>query len=125
MTNSMLLGIYRFMIPIPRLIWKGQLPGKAKQLTADLIFMTEHHHMVRNYVVRELPREGKKLSPESIAQNVNLPVTKVNAILDDLEEHKIFLFRDEQGNVSWAYPCTVEETPHHVAFDNGEETYAA
>ena len=36
-----------------------------------------------------------------------------------------FLFRDNHGRVVWAYPVTVEKTPHHVRFDTGEELYAA
>jgi hypothetical protein len=49
----------------------------------------------------------------------------VNAILDELEKHMTFLFRDEQGAVAWAYPVTVDRTPHHVTFDTGEQVYAA
>ena len=36
-----------------------------------------------------------------------------------------FLFRNSQGAVTWAYPVTVEPTPHRVAFSTGEEVYAA
>jgi hypothetical protein len=65
------------------------------------------------------------LSPESIAQAVNLPVDRVVAILDDLEKHMTFLFRNEEGAVTWAYPVTVDQTPHHVALSTGEMAYAA
>lgn len=125
MSDSMMMGIFRFMIPIPRLIWKRQLPGKARSLTADLAFMSAHHHQVRNYVVSELPRMGKGLSPESIAKSLNMTLPQVNEILDDLEAHKVYLFRDEQGAVTWAYPCTVDTTPHHLKLSTGENIYAA
>jgi hypothetical protein len=49
----------------------------------------------------------------------------VNAILDDLEKHMTFLFRNQAGEVVWAYPVTVEKTPHRVTFDTGETIYAA
>jgi len=26
--------------------------------------------------------------------------------------------------VTWAYPVTVDETPHHVRFSSGEEAYS-
>ncbi|OGO02974.1 MAG: hypothetical protein A2Y72_03410 [Chloroflexi bacterium RBG_13_53_26] len=125
MGDNILLGISRFMIPVPRLIWRGQVPGKARHLSNDLCFMSAEHHQVRNHVVRELPRVGKPMSPESIAQSVKLPIAQVKSILDDLEEHKTFLFRDKHGAVTWAYPMTVDKTPHHVALSSGEEAYAA
>jgi hypothetical protein len=36
-----------------------------------------------------------------------------------------FLFRNEQGSVTWAYPVTVDQTPHRVTFSSGEQVYAA
>lgn len=124
MSDKMLIGISRFIMPIPSLIWHSQVPIKARRLSADLRFMSAQHHMVRNYVVRELPRVGKPMSSESIAQSVNLPIAQVTSILDDLEEHKTFLYRNEQGSVTWAYPVTIDKTPHHVALSSGEQFYA-
>jgi hypothetical protein len=36
-----------------------------------------------------------------------------------------FVFRNGQGAVVWAYPVTVERTPHHLVFGSGEQVYAA
>jgi hypothetical protein len=36
-----------------------------------------------------------------------------------------FLFRNDGGSVTWAYPVTVEQTPHHMSFSTGERAYAA
>jgi hypothetical protein len=69
--------------------------------------MSAEHHRVRNYAVKELPRVGKPLAPEFIAQALNLPLTQVTAILDELQQHMAFLFRNEQGAVVWAYPVIV------------------
>jgi hypothetical protein len=76
-------------------------------------------------VVKELPRSGNPLPLESIAQSTNLPVERVVAILDDLQKHMTFLFRNKEGAVTWAYPVTVDRTPHHVALSTGESAYAA
>jgi hypothetical protein len=119
--DSMLLGISRCMLPIPRMIWKSQVPEDRKALD----FMTQDHHRIRDFVVVELPRVGKPLSPQFIAQALNLPLAKVTDILSDLELHMTFLFRNEQGEVVWAYPVTAEVTPHHVTFSSGEQIYAA
>ena len=118
--DSLLLGLWRYMLPIPCPIWQSQVRGDSQ-----LDFMSQEHHDVRDFVVLELPRAGKPLTPEFIAQELNLSHPQVAGILDDLEEHMTFLFRNEQGAVAWAYPVTVDQTPHHVTFSTGEQTYAA
>ena len=118
--DSMLLGLWRTMLPIPRPVWQSQVRGDA-----DLDFMTEAHHWVRDLVVTEIPRVGKPLTPEFIAQKLDLPLAQVTSILDDLETRMTFLFRNEQRAVTWAYPVTVDRTPHHVTFSTGERAYAA
>jgi hypothetical protein len=120
MDDSLLLGLWRYMLPIPHLTWQKQAHGNAQ-----LDFMSEEHHRVRNFVVKELPRVGTPLSPEFIAQELGMPFTQVTGILEELERHMTFLFRNEHGAVAWAYPVTVEHTPHHVTFSTGEQVYAA
>ena len=120
MDDSLRLGLGRHMLPIPRAIWQRQMRGDA-----HLDFMSPDHHRVRDFVVLALPRVGKPLSPEFIAGALSLPLTSVIGLLDDLERHLTFLFRNEQGAVVWAYPVTAERTPHHVTFSTGEQIYAA
>jgi len=114
------MGIGHHTLPIPRFIWQRGVRGDA-----GLGFMTEDHHLIRNFVVTELPRVGEPLSPEFIAHALNLPLDQVVRILDDLERHMTFLFRNEQGAVAWAYPVTVDQTPHRVTFSTGERVNAA
>jgi hypothetical protein len=45
-------------------------------------------------------------------------------ILDQLERRKTFLFRSQPPAVTWAYPVTVDETPHRAVFSTGEEAYS-
>jgi hypothetical protein len=118
--DSLLLGVWRYLVPIPRLVWQSQVRGDA-----DLGFMSEEHHLVRDFVVLEIPRIGEPLTPEFIAQELDLSHLQMVSILDDLEAHMTFLFRNEQGAVTWAYPVTVDETPHRVTFSSGEQINAA
>jgi hypothetical protein len=120
MRTSVLLGIGRYTLPIPRSIWQRQVGGDA-----HLDFMSEGHHRIRNFAVTELARSGEPLSPGRIAQALGLPLDRVVGILDDLERHMTFLFRDEQGAVTWAYPVTVDRTPHRVTLSTGEQFHAA
>ena len=118
--NNLLLGVWRCMVPIPSVIWQNQLEDER-----DLSFMSADHHRVRDFVVTELPRVAQPLSPEFIAGALRLPVTQMVDILDDLEKRLTFLFRNDQGAVTWAYPVTVERTPHRLTFSSGEQVYAA
>ncbi len=120
MDNKLLMGVWRYLVPIPRPVWQSQVHGDA-----DLGFMSEAHHAVRDFAVLEIPRVGKPLTPEFIAQELNLSQPQVVSILDDLEAHMTFLFRNEQGAVTWAYPVTVDQTPHRVTFSSGEQAHAA
>jgi hypothetical protein len=108
------------MLPIPSWIWQRQVQGGA-----HLGFMSEEHHRVRNFCVTEIPRVGQPLAPEFIAEKLQLSPARVVAILDDLEKHMTFLYRDVEGTVEWAYPVTAARTPHRIAFGTGERINAA
>lgn len=125
MNNKLLLGLWRMMIPIPEMVWQREASEGAKQTVARLGFMSGEHHLIRDFVVRELPIVGEPLTPEIIAQEVGLRRERVVALLDELERNMTFLFRNEEGAVTWAYPVTVDRTPHRVTFSTGEQIYAA
>ena len=125
MDKKLLLGLWRYLLPVPPRIWRGQVDQSAAGGTNALKFMSADHHRIRNLVVRELPRYGRPIPPGWIAGQLNLPLEKVNAILEELERGMTFLFRNPQGEVAWAYPLTVDKTPHQVTFSSGEKLYAA
>ncbi|MEW5870329.1 MAG: hypothetical protein AB1894_13730 [Chloroflexota bacterium] len=125
MKESLLMGIWRFLLPLPTQLWKSQLPKRVQHSYASLSFMSEDHHRVRNFVVTEIPRTGKPLSPTFISQELSIPEGKLAIILDELEKGMTFLYRNKQGEVHWAYPVTSEATPHRVSFDTGEQCHAA
>lgn len=125
MTETILAGRGRQMIRIPRKQWEDDLAEVPAHMKARLAFMTQQHHAVRYFVVKELPRYGKPMPAEFISRNLQLPITQVNGILDDLEKSLFFLVRNDSGAVSWAFPVTVEKTPHHLRFSTGERLDAA
>ena len=87
--------------------------------------MTPDHHRIRDFMVMELPRVAKPITPETIGQSLNMELKLVVSILDELEKNMTFLYRNEQGAVVWAYPVTVEPTPHRITFSTGEQIYGA
>lgn len=125
MNNSLLLGFRRFILRIPRPIWQQEVARSALASKKSLAFMTPDHHKIRDFVVQELPRIGKPIQPEAIAQSLKMQPERVVSILDELERNMTFLYRNEQGAVSWAYPVTVDPTPHRITFSTGEQIYAA
>ncbi len=125
MRDSLLMGIGRHMIPVPRFVWHRQVSRGARRLKESLSFMSGDHHRIRYFLVRELPRRAAPIPPEYVSQQLDMPLARVNSVLEELEKHLTFLFRNSQGAVAWAYPVTADRTPHHVVFSTGEQTHAA
>lgn len=124
MKDTLLLGVGRRMIPIPRSIWRRAIRAGGRKARAGLAFMSEDHHRVRDHAVLELARTGTSLTPEAIAAALAIELPRVLTILDSLERHMTFIFRSDGRNVTWAYPVTVEETRHHASFSTGEEAWS-
>ena len=125
MKNALMIGLWRYMIKVPPHLWEKRRAGMKEKMVRNLSFMTEEHRLVHHFVVRELPAAGQPLAPETISSALHLSVERTATILADLEAHMTFLFRNSHGEVVWAYPVTVEPTPHHVTFHTGEALYAA
>ena len=125
MDNSILKGLWKYMTPVPSFMWRRMVKQRAGKARAKLNFMTDDHHRVRNFVVRELHRAGAPFSPETIAAAVGLTRDRVVSILDELEKGMVFLFRNAKGEVAWAYPVTVDRTPHRLHYSTGEQGFAA
>ncbi len=87
--------------------------------------MTDAHHQIRYFVVKEMANIQRPIEPEFISEKLNMPIEQVTSILDELESKLFFLARNEQGAVAWAYPMTVETTPHKLSFASGERLYGA
>lgn len=104
---------------------RRHLEDSKERRSPRLSFMTKEHHRVRDFVVAELPRLGRAIPPEHIAEKTALALDRVAAILDDLEVHRFFLVRDEERHVSWAFPVTSETTPHRLELSTGEAIHAA
>jgi hypothetical protein len=125
MTNKLLTGFWRTMVGVPPFLWEKQMEKGREKVYKSTRFMSAEHRLVHLYLVQELPRVGRPIPREMVARDLALPLDRVEEILQDLEKHLTFLSRDEQGRVVWAYPVTVEKTPHRITFDSGERLYAA
>ena len=112
------------MVPIPGMVWRRVVRSNASKTPDRLQFMTLDHHRVRDFAVDRLFRTGTPLPPDEIARSLDLSLRRVGEILDDLEKHLTFLFRRSRPEVTWAYPVTVDQTPHRAIASTGEQAYS-
>jgi hypothetical protein len=87
--------------------------------------LDDEQRRVHHFVVRDLPRLAEPMPPEHIADALDMDVNRVIEIVDALERRLIFLSRSGGRDVVWAYPVTVADTPHWMAFSTGERLNAA
>lgn len=126
MEDTVLIGRGEQLSRIPFSDFQAELAGAPRFFSTRLAFMTREHHLIRNFAVSELPRNyGRPLPPAEISRRLQLPPAKVSEVLEDLERNLFFLVRNDAGEVTWAYPVSVEQTPNRVRFSTGEQVYAA
>ena len=125
MEEKILLGRDQEMLEVPQATWMQHLAQIPQHSQSRLSFMTGIHNQVRYYVVRELPKRQEPIAPELISDELDIPLELVKSTLEELERRLFFLVRDEQGAVAWAFPGTVEITPHKMDLNGGERLYGA
>lgn len=125
MEGKILLGRDRQIVELPQSLWEQHLAQIPQHIQTRLNFMSDAHHRIRYFVVKELVNMQKPIKPEIISEKLKMPLDQVNFILEELERKLFFLVRNEQGAVAWAYPVTVETTPHRLIFSSGECLYGA
>ncbi len=125
MEEKILIGRDQEILEIPQATWKQGLAHIPQHSLSRLSFMTHAHHRIRYFVVEEMVNTQKPIEPEFISEGLNMPLDLVKPILEELERNLFFLVRNDQGAVAWAFPVTVEDTPHKMVFRGGERLYGA
>ena len=125
MSNKLMLGLWRCIIKVPPFLWQKQIAKEKRKLEKVYGSLSEEYRLIHHFVVRELPYNGKPLSPELISDELGIPVDRIKKALDYLEKRMTFLYRNKDGDILWAYPVTVDKTPHRITFNTGEQLYAA
>jgi hypothetical protein len=126
MKDRVLIGGGEKIYEIPAENWRKHLTEGREHMQVRSGFMTEDHQRVRNFAVRELPRnQGKALSAAEISSRLDLSLDRVVTILEELQKNLFFLVLNEMGEVSWAFPVTSDRTPHRLSFSSGEYVFAA
>jgi hypothetical protein len=123
--KKLLFGFWRFILKAPPSLLEKRMQGAKRKFQKEMAFMTAGHRRIHHLIVRELPGHGGPMPADFIAERAGMAVAQVRSILKDLDEHMTFICRNRQGEVVWAYPVTVEKTPHRVTLGSGEQVYAA
>ncbi len=123
--KHLLFGFKHHMVPIPWGLFRRIVPHETTKSRRFLGHLDDDQRRVHHFVVRELPRLGKPMSPDFVASKLGMEANNVAAIMDELEQRKLFLYRPGGRDVEWAYPVTVVQTPHRVTFSSGESIWAA
>ncbi len=126
LSRPVLLGQAQTFSEMPADAWLAQLAKAPAFMKSWLAFMSAEHHLVRNFAVRELPHEGRRaIDPRRMAATIGLPAERVLELLNDLERKLFFIVRNAAGLINWAFPVTVETTPHRLTLSTGERTHGA
>ena len=126
MNEFILVGRGEQILKVDAENWHRHLEQSRYTPSAHHSFMTPDHHRVRNFAVSELPRtSGKPLNAQTISTYLHIPLTRVFSILDELQQHLVFVVQNAFREVCWAYPVTIEQTPHRLSFSTGERLFAA
>lgn len=112
------------MLPVPEWAFRSMVERDTKKL-ANRPTLEPDERRVQHFAVREITRRRSAIAPEIFATELDLPLDRVNQILDKLERRLTFLCRRGGTDVNWAYPVTAEETPHQIRIDGGEAFSAA
>ncbi len=125
MPNTVFEGSGDDLVAVSTRKWEEELAGTPSEMRRVLAFMSGDHHRVRNFVVTHMVRTMAPVPASTVARTLALRPERVDEILEDLERNLFFLVRKRQKQVSWAFPVTVEPTPHRLTFDTGERLWAA
>lgn len=125
MSETILTADGTSIVGIPREEWEAELRHAPQAMKTRLAFMTPDHHRIRRFAVAELPRRRKPITTEDFATALSVPAARVTEIVGELERALFFVVRNDRQAVSWAFPVTVDETPHSLSFNTGERCFAA
>ena len=121
----MKLSVGRYLLPVPRALVRYMTKREAERWARKRAKLTPLQRKLHAIIVRDLPGAAAPLSAATVAERAEETVAAVEQALADLHTWLGFIALDDSGAVRWAYPVTVANTPHHLAFESGERMTAA
>lgn len=91
MKNKLMLGLWRYIINVPPFLWQKQIAQGKRKFEKEHGALSDEKRQIHHFVVKELPRNGRPLSPDLISDKIGVPADRVNDALDYLEKRMTFL----------------------------------
>ena len=120
-----LMGIGRFMIPLPQVITASGLKRGVSGAKAKADSLSEEERKIHHFIVRKIAGAKEPITAERVSEELDVPVSRVETIIDKLEAMKTFLYRSNRKGVDWAYPLSLNNTGHRMTAGTGEWFFAA
>lgn len=114
-----------FTLPIPSFLVKKMVLSGVNKTRKKANQFSPLKRRIQHWVVKQLPKTRTPVLLSDIAEQFGQSIKTIESIVNELEKDMTFLFRNQSKGINWAYPVTVEPTPHHVTFSSGEAVYAA
>ena len=73
------------MIGVPAFVWRRLVRVLGRRSRATLHFMSANDHRIRDFAVLELARTGRPLSPQVIAEQLELSLEDVRTAVHRME----------------------------------------
>jgi hypothetical protein len=125
MKNELRFKLGSHFLPIPQAIWHREVGKEARGCGQAYGALSSEQQRVRAHIVAALPRHPEGLSATTLSEQLDLPVDRLRGILNELNRGKFFVALDDTNTVTWAYPVTIDATPHQLTFKTGERMTAA
>src|SRR5262245_17706376 len=97
MADSILVGRDRSIVRIPADNWKAHVAVATERISTRLAFMSEEHHLVRRFAVKEIARLVRPVNETRMTRQLELSRERVRQILNELESRLFFLVRNARG----------------------------
>ena len=123
--RKMLMGIGRFMIPIPQVISNRGLEKGASGARAKAELLSTEERKIHHFIVKKIAVVQKPITAEIVSEELGVPAERVENTIDKLEGLKTFLYRSDGLGINWAYPHSLENTGHKMIASTGERFFAA
>jgi hypothetical protein len=121
----MKLGLGGRLFPVPGALIRWMAGKQSASWARRNGRLTELQATVRILAVQHLPDSDKPMTAAAIAELGGLAEADVAQALVELHRLLGFIALDRDGAVEWAYPVTVDATPHYLSFESGERMSAA
>ena len=123
--HKLYLGFRGLMVRIPALLSeRGSRRGTAGA-SKNAERLTEEERRVHHYVVLKMMHAQEPLTAATLADEMGISHSRMEAIVDKLEKLKTFVYRSDGQRIDWAYPLSLENTGFRMSADSGERFFAA